>query len=120
MSEGCGLKLRASRLPHASASALPSSTLLRLKQLWLKQLRLKQLWLLAARCCCCLITACHLLTHPLTLTSLSRTPGAYDVAVLVSGDKDFMPALSRIRQKGKRVALCSMRNCCARDLLDPR
>lgn len=46
--------------------------------------------------------------------------GAYDIAVLVSGDKDFMPALSRIRQKGKRVAICSMRNCCARDLLDKR
>eukprot|EP00967_Tisochrysis_lutea_P052276 scaffold64754_cov33-Tisochrysis_lutea.AAC.5 len=24
---------------------------------------------------------------------------------------------SRIRQKGKSVALCSMRNCCARDLV---
>ena len=50
----------------------------------------------------------------------ASVPDAYDVAVLVSGDKDFMPALARIRQKGKRVALCSMRNCCARDLLDPR
>ncbi|KOO22140.1 conserved unknown protein [Chrysochromulina tobinii] len=47
-------------------------------------------------------------------------PGAYDVAVLVSGDKDFMPALSRIRTKGKRVAICSMRNCCSHDLLGPQ
>ena len=39
--------------------------------------------------------------------------------VIVSGDKDFIPALARIRQKGKRVALCSMRNCCSRDLLVP-
>ena len=46
-------------------------------------------------------------------------PGAYDIAVLISGDKDFIPAMSRIRQKGKSVALCSMRNCCSRDLLDP-
>ena len=46
-------------------------------------------------------------------------PGAYDVAVLITGDKDFIPALSRIRTKGKRVALCSMRNCCSQDLLDP-
>ena len=45
--------------------------------------------------------------------------GAYDCAVLLSGDKDFIPALSRIRQKGKRVALCSMRNCCSRDLVVP-
>jgi uncharacterized LabA/DUF88 family protein len=46
-------------------------------------------------------------------------PGAYDIAVIVTGDKDFMPALSRIRTQGKRVAICSMRNCCANDLLDP-
>ncbi|KAL3921422.1 MAG: hypothetical protein SGPRY_004910, partial [Prymnesium sp.] len=45
--------------------------------------------------------------------------GAYDCAVLVTGDKDFMPALSRIRQKGKQVAICSMRNCCSRELLLP-
>lgn len=44
---------------------------------------------------------------------------AYDLAVLVTGDKDFMPALSRIRQRGKRIALCSMRICCSRDLTDP-
>ena len=49
----------------------------------------------------------------------ANTDGAYDVAVLLSGDKDFMPALKRIRQKGKRVALCSMRNCCSRSLVDP-
>ena len=45
--------------------------------------------------------------------------GAYDIAVLLSGDKDFMPALSRVRYRGKQVALCSMRNCCSRDLTDP-
>eukprot|EP00966_Prymnesium_polylepis_P261136 6031926-Prymnesium_polylepis.1 len=45
--------------------------------------------------------------------------GAYDCAVLLSGDKDFMPALSRIRQKGKRVAICAMRNGCSRDLIVP-
>ena len=49
----------------------------------------------------------------------ATVPNAYDVAILVSGDKDFIPALARIRQKGKRVALCSMHNCCSRDLVDP-
>jgi hypothetical protein len=49
----------------------------------------------------------------------ASVPGAYDVAVLLSGDKDFIPAMARIRQKGKRVALCSMRNCCSRDLVRP-
>ena len=37
-------------------------------------------------------------------------PHALDVAVLVSGDRDFIPALVRTRQKGKRVAIASMRN----------
>ncbi len=49
----------------------------------------------------------------------AAVPGAYDCAVLVSGDKDFMPAMSRIRQVGKRVALVSMRNCCSRDMVRP-
>jgi hypothetical protein len=35
---------------------------------------------------------------------------AFDVAVLVSGDRDFIPALLRTRERGKRVAVCSMRN----------
>ncbi|CAN0500298.1 unnamed protein product, partial [Discosporangium mesarthrocarpum] len=39
--------------------------------------------------------------------------------VLVTGDKDFMPAMSRTRQKGRRVCLCSMRNSCNYDLLSP-
>ena len=30
--------------------------------------------------------------------------------VLVSGDRDFIPALLRTRERGKRVAVCSMRN----------
>jgi uncharacterized LabA/DUF88 family protein len=38
--------------------------------------------------------------------------------VLISGDKDFMPAMSRVRQKGKRMILASMRNSCNRDLLE--
>ena len=28
----------------------------------------------------------------------AAVPGAYDIAVLISGDKDFMPAMARIRQ----------------------
>jgi hypothetical protein len=30
-----------------------------------------------------------------------------------------MPAMARTREKGKRVALCSLHNSCNRDLLDP-
>ena len=31
----------------------------------------------------------------------------YDIGVLITGDKDFMPAMSRVKQKGKRVCLCA-------------
>ena len=36
-----------------------------------------------------------------------------------SGDADFLPALVRTRQKGKRVAVCSMRNSASSDFEDP-
>jgi hypothetical protein len=39
------------------------------------------------------------------------------VAALVTGDKDFMPAMTRTRQRGKRVAIVSTRNNCAGDLV---
>ena len=32
----------------------------------------------------------------------ATVPDAYDVAVICTGDKDFMPAMERTRQKGKR------------------
>ena len=41
---------------------------------------------------------------------------AYDVAVILTGDRDFEPAMYRTRQKGKRVALCSMRAGCNKAL----
>uniref|UniRef100_A0A7S1BIU1 SAP domain-containing protein n=1 Tax=Corethron hystrix TaxID=216773 RepID=A0A7S1BIU1_9STRA len=44
---------------------------------------------------------------------------AYDVGILLSGDKDFMPALVRTRQKGKRVGIVSMRRGCNSALRDP-
>jgi hypothetical protein len=36
-----------------------------------------------------------------------------------TGDTDFLPAMVRTRQKGKRVVLSSMRNGCNRDILNP-
>lgn len=54
---------------------------------------------------------------PLECTHLDIEPLLFDCAVLVTGDKDFMPAMSRTRQKGRRVCLCSMRNSCNADLL---
>ena len=44
----------------------------------------------------------------------------YDVAIVVAGDQDYKPALHRVRQLGKRVALASIRGSCAADFSDPR
>ena len=46
----------------------------------------------------------------------SACTNAYDVAVLVTGDKDFVPALQKTRLASKRVALASVRNSCNKDL----
>jgi uncharacterized LabA/DUF88 family protein len=46
----------------------------------------------------------------------ATVPNSYDTAVLLSGDKDFMPAMVRTRQKGRRVGLASMRRGCNRAL----
>jgi hypothetical protein len=47
---------------------------------------------------------------------MSTVSDAFDIAVLVSGDKDFIPALEKVRRLAKRVAICSMRNSCNKDL----
>ena len=46
----------------------------------------------------------------------ATVPNAYDVAILVSGDKDFMPALIRTRQKARKVGIVSKRPDCNRAL----
>jgi uncharacterized LabA/DUF88 family protein len=40
----------------------------------------------------------------------ATVPDAYDVALLLTGDRDFLPAVVRCRQKGRRVGLISMRS----------
>ena len=49
----------------------------------------------------------------------ATVPNAFDVAVLVSGDRDFIPALVRTRQKGKRICVCSMRDSASKEYEDP-
>eukprot|EP00934_Nitzschia_sp_Nitz4_P006947 Nitzschia sp. Nitz4//scaffold86_size83305//2958//4889//NITZ4_005247-RA/size83305-processed-gene-0.91-mRNA-1//-1//CDS//3329559205//6937//frame0 len=41
-------------------------------------------------------------------------PNTFDIAVIISGDKDYIPALVRCRQKGRRVAVASVRSFCSR------
>lgn len=48
----------------------------------------------------------------------ATVPNAYDVAILLSGDKDFVPALVRTRQKGKQLCISSMRAGCNRVLYE--
>ncbi|GAB1341668.1 hypothetical protein MASR1M101_07950 [Gemmatimonas sp.] len=44
---------------------------------------------------------------------------AYDIAIVVCGDRDFVPALQAVRRLGKRVAIVSARGSCAREFSDP-
>lgn len=48
----------------------------------------------------------------------ATVPNSYDIAVILSGDKDFMPALIRVRQKGRQVAIVSMKSGCNRALYE--
>lgn len=47
-------------------------------------------------------------------------PYAYDIAVAVIGDRDFMPMLQRVRRLGKRVAIASIKESCANEYSDPK
>ncbi len=46
-------------------------------------------------------------------------PNAYDLAIAVVGDRDFMPMLQSVRKLGKRVAIASIKNSCAPEFADP-
>ena len=54
-------------------------------------------------------------TTPL-LQSMFQVPDTYDIAVIITGDKDFIPALQKVRLKGRRTAIMSMKNSCNREL----
>jgi CspA family cold shock protein len=45
---------------------------------------------------------------------------AYDIAVAVIGDRDFVPLLQHVRRLGKRVAIASVRGSCAAEYADPK
>src|SRR5437899_11811370 len=46
-------------------------------------------------------------------------PYAYDIAIGVVGDQDFKPVLQHVRRLGKRVAIASIKGCCAPEFADP-
>lgn len=45
-------------------------------------------------------------------------PQAYDVAVAVIGDRDYIPVLQHVRRLAKRVAIASIRGSCASEYAD--
>jgi len=45
-------------------------------------------------------------------------PHAYDIAVVVIGDKDYLPVLQHVRRLGKRVCIVSIKDCCAPEYSD--
>jgi|YelNatPaOPRAMG01_1025707.scaffolds.fasta_scaffold35752_2 cold shock CspA family protein len=47
-------------------------------------------------------------------------PGAYDIAIALIGDQDFIPVLQLVRRLGKRLAICSIKGSCAPELSDIR
>lgn len=51
---------------------------------------------------------------------LAALPHAYDIAIAVIGDRDFVPVLQRVRDLAKRVAIASIRGACAHELWSPR
>jgi cold shock CspA family protein/uncharacterized LabA/DUF88 family protein len=46
-------------------------------------------------------------------------PNAYDIAIAILGDRDYLPMLQYVRRLGKRVALASIRRACASEYADP-
>ena len=42
----------------------------------------------------------------------------YDLAIVVTGDRDFLPALTKIQVLGKQIAIASFENSCSQELID--
>ena len=49
-----------------------------------------------------------------TMLYYAAIPNAYDVAVAVIGDRDYVPALQHVRRLGRRVAIASVDSSCSR------
>lgn len=49
-------------------------------------------------------------------SNLLYQASTYDVTVLVSGDRDYIPALNKVQALGKRVVIASFRSSCSAEL----
>ncbi len=53
-----------------------------------------------------------------TAVTVTYTHTYIHTYIHIHNPQDFMPAMSRVKMKGKRVVLATVRNSCNRDLLD--
>jgi len=51
---------------------------------------------------------------------LATVPNIYDIALVVGGDRDFTPAFKKVRSLGKKIAVCSVKSTCNKELIRPR
>jgi len=58
-----------------------------------------------------------LATHMLYFAAI---PYAYDIAIAVVGDRDFIPLFRHVRRLGKRVAIASIKGTCASEYSEPK
>jgi hypothetical protein len=49
-------------------------------------------------------------------TNLLYYKDSYDIAILITGDRDFLPAIDKARKLGKRVVIASFSDSCSREL----
>lgn len=54
-----------------------------------------------------------------SLIYYAAIPQAYDVAITIIGDRDYIPALQHTRHLAKRTAIASIRGSCASEYADP-
>jgi len=53
-----------------------------------------------------------------SLLYYAAIPHAYDIAIVVIGDRDYIPVLQYVRRLGKRVSVASIKGCCAPEYSD--
>ncbi len=54
-----------------------------------------------------------------SLLYYAAIPGAYDIAIVIVGDRDYIPVLQHVRKLAKRLSIVSIRGSCAQEYADP-
>jgi len=54
------------------------------------------------------------------MMAMAAMPGGFDIGVLVSGDQDFLPVLSQVRDLGRQTAIVTIYGAAAREFLSPQ